>query len=189
MKRETKACADYAERISLLASGALTECERAAIEEHLASCHSCRSYFAELRKIAGALTKWRDDFSRVEPSVVARRRWRKEIETATSPLLSHSTKPAFGDWWSQLIWPCRYAWAGMAALWIVLLAVNLRISAGGPQRMTNRDPSISGMAESIAEQRQLLTELVPAAAEPSHNSPPSENSKPRSERQIVWKIT
>ena len=30
--------------------------------------------------------------------------------------------------WRELIWPCRRAWAGMAALWLVLWGINRGLS-------------------------------------------------------------
>ena len=76
----------------------------------------------------------------------------------------------------------------MAALWIVLLAMNSRLSDGRSHTMANGDGSVPSMAETIAEQKQLLTELIPAQPEPRRDSSAAAAPKPRSEREAVWKI-
>ena len=189
MKSGRTNCADYAERISLLVSGALPDSERAAIEEHLAGCHCCRAHYAELGEVAADFARWENEFSRIEPSAAAKPRWRRAIEimAAKSPK-AVSGKPPLQDWWRELIWSSRYAWGGMAALWIVLLAMNSRLSDGRSHAMANRDGSVPSMAETIAEQKQLLTELIPAPPEPRRDSSAAETAKPRSEREAVWKI-
>src|SRR5260370_32007011 len=35
-----------------------------------------------------------------------------------------NTKPRSPSWWRELLWPCPQAWAGLAAVWLVILAVN-----------------------------------------------------------------
>ena len=189
MKSGRTNCAGYAERISLFVSDALPDSERAAIEEHLATCECCRAYYAELGQVAADFAHWENEFSRIEPSASAELRWRRAIETvATKSPKAVSGKPPLHDWWRELVWSCRYAWGGMAALWIVLVAMNSRLSDGRSHTMANRDGSVPSMAETIAEQRQLLTELIPAQPQPRREASAVAAPKPRSEREAVWKI-
>jgi hypothetical protein len=88
--------------------------------------------------------------------------------------------------WCGLIRPSRYAWAGMAALWLVMLAVNGRLSG---HRMTGAGASPSStqdMMQAWEEQNRVLAELTqPAFAVPA--APPI-LPRPRSERERDWKI-
>jgi hypothetical protein len=82
--------------------------------------------------------------------------------------------------WRELFWPCRYAWTGMTALWLVLWVINAGMS--GPQkRMIARRPLTSAAIQTMREQRRLLAELIPPLpkAEPAE---PAKNHGPRSQR-------
>jgi hypothetical protein len=84
--------------------------------------------------------------------------------------------------WRELIWPCRRAWAGMAALWVVMWGINCGLS--GTQKAASRAPSASATAlvEALEEQRRLLAELIPpASSQPAE--PPRRNPQRRSDRQ------
>lgn len=86
--------------------------------------------------------------------------------------------------WMQLIWPSRRAWAGLAALWLVVLAENLEQSTAVPTAAVARSESVRELAQGLEEQRRLLTELLEgaktAAPVPAHLMP-----KPRSERSSM----
>jgi len=88
--------------------------------------------------------------------------------------------------WVELIRPSRNAWAGMAALWVVLLAVNGRLS---DHRMIEAGASPSSsqdMMQAWEEQNSVLAELTqPAIAVPA--APPI-LPRPRSDRERDWKI-
>jgi len=116
---------------------------------------------------------------------------------AVSAALSHAPRaerPAgrAGPWpvgaaraaWRELIRPCRGAWAGIAALWLAMWAINWGLS-DTPQAARNAPPaSAAAWFEALAEQRRLLAELIPpaSAASPRPESPPR-HPRPRSERR------
>ena len=82
----------------------------------------------------------------------------------------------------ELIWPCRRAWAGMAALWVVMWGINCGLS--GAKKAAPGAPSVSATAlfETLEEQRRVLAELIPpASSQPAE--PPRRNPQRRSDRR------
>jgi hypothetical protein len=72
--------------------------------------------------------------------------------------------PAAGNWlpalWQQLVLPSRYAWAGIAATWIALLAFN-GLCPGGAQRGLRRDPvALSRVTKAIEERQQFYATVT-----------------------------
>jgi len=88
-------------------------------------------------------------------------------------------------WW-ELIWPSRRAWAGMAALWLAVLAANLEMKARSPAAPALRSAHSGELIQSFAEQRRLLTELV-RPVYPTLAAPARPNARPRSERPTLSK--
>lgn len=88
--------------------------------------------------------------------------------------------------WLELIWPSRRAWAGMAALWLAVLATNLQMKVTSPAVPAARSQHSRELVRAFAEQRRLLAELLPPV-----NSPPvasaRPNARPRSERPTLYK--
>jgi len=134
-----------------------------------------------------------DDFERKlqrQPLRKIPKHWRAEIlqaaqETAPSvqrpqPRLSRAALTI----WRELIQPCRYAWSGMAALWLVFWVVNSQSPpVPTPKRMAKSAPVGSGGIRLLVEQREVLAELTgpnsSSPVEPSRRTHP----KPRSERK------
>lgn len=92
----------------------------------------------------------------------------------------------FRKFWSEVIWPSRRAWAGMAALWLVICAINFQMRSGSTA--VAKVP-VGEFAKVVKEQRQVLAELV-------QTRPPVENvalpvtpstPRPRSERRLIFK--
>jgi hypothetical protein len=90
--------------------------------------------------------------------------------------------------WRELIWPSRYAWGGMAAVWLTLFAINHRIQ--GPVRvsLSAHSRTTPTVLQPFAEQRRWLTELL-QPAEPPIAERPRSNSRPRSEKPMIWKMS
>ena len=83
--------------------------------------------------------------------------------------------------WREVIWPCRRVWTGMAALWVVLWGINLRLADTPKTDARARSACAPGMFEALEEQRRLLAELIaPADNQPAE--PPRPNPQPRSDR-------
>jgi hypothetical protein len=190
--------------ICLLAGGALGEEEEIELENHLAVCQECRSYYAEIKTLTAPLAGWEKHLSAIEATPAARMRWARAVQeaalpsSAPNPNLNLNPNPqrlrlrlglglGMRLWrivWRELIRPSRHAWAGMAALWVVMLAVNGRLS---DHRMIDAGASSAqDMMQAWEEQNRVLAELTqPAFAVPA--APPI-LPRPRSEREQDWKI-
>ena len=87
-------------------------------------------------------------------------------------------------WWQQLVRPCRGVWVGLAAAWVVIVA--LQALSGGPaparevRHASAPPPEIMAL---LQEQRRLRVELLgPApleqAATPARSWPPRSDATP-----------
>jgi hypothetical protein len=215
MKWFRNPCGRRRREICLFAAGALPEQDRPEIERHLADCSGCRSYYGEIKAVAAPLADWDKNFAQIEPTQAMRGRWAAAVQASTAqaaaakfglrggaalpgcveesaaeagarePLL----KKVFRNVWRELIWPCRRAWVGLAAVWLALLAVNARLS--DPQLAGPRSPSAAAMMQSWEEQTRVLAELTqPGVAYAPVNIPaaPSNPPRPRSAREPDWEV-
>jgi len=93
---------------------------------------------------------------------------------------------AFALPFRELIWPCRGTWAGLAAIWLVILAFNLTQTQRIQTVAAKSTTSPAEIRLAFLEQQRLLAEIIgptaPAApAEPPRRSIP----QPRSERRTT----
>ncbi len=87
---------------------------------------------------------------------------------AREPVAQHGRKPGGSsrlawlvrEFWQESLWPWRRAWLGMAALWLVILAVNM--AGKEPHRNTlAAAPSPSPeIMTALREQKQLMVQLL-----------------------------
>ncbi len=173
-------CRCQRRNICLLAGGALNESEQAELENHLTTCADCRSYYREIKGVAAPLASWKNNLDSLEPRPAAELRWAMAIR-ATQP-----EKNISPGWWHELIWPCRHAWAGIAALWLVMWALNWERPATSNSGSSGSSASVAGLAQTLEDQRQILAELIPPANFPPAEPPRRNGSPPRSERQKSW---
>jgi hypothetical protein len=84
-----------------------------------------------------------------------------------------------GKIWRELILPSRRIWAGLAAVWVLLLAVNLS-QRDHPEAPMAKASTPAEMAASFQEQQELLAQLIgpnePAVAEPQKKYVPRPSS-------------
>jgi hypothetical protein len=88
--------------------------------------------------------------------------------------------------WLELIWPCRRAWASLAALWLVVLAANIQMKATSPSMPAARSAPTHEVAHAFQEQRRILAELLPPV-KPLPIHAPRPDARPRSDRPTLFK--
>ena len=123
--------------------------------------------------------------------------WRAEVLSRAGDLQSPSAAtattadggckpPARASQLREWLWPCPQAWAALAAVWVLLLAVNFADDskpARSTQSATKSAPA--DMHYVWREQQKLLAELFPpepvAPPQPRTQPPPALPATPRSE--------
>ena len=89
--------------------------------------------------------------------------------------------------WQELIWPSRRTWAGLAAAWLALAAINIQRRVAVKASPGGSSVPASDFAQAFEEQRRVLAELLqPAIALPAE--PPRPGPRPRSERPMGTKV-
>jgi anti-sigma factor RsiW len=188
MKWSFDPCKRYRQDISLLASGVLTELERNEISNHLAACVDCRKYYEEIRAVTVPLANWEGSFADVYPTTAAQNRWARAIQAAGRPEPVRRVTPAapLREWLRDVIWPCRRIWAGLAAVWLMILAGNLSLHEH-PQAVMAKSSRVSQeMIMAIKDRQNILAELLA-----DHSLPRDADRqkfflpKPRTERVII----
>lgn len=115
--------------------------------------------------------------------------WRETVLRTASKEASASTNQAARRWnwvlpilWRELIQPCRYAWSGMATLWLIFWMLNAHSRlAGAPGRAPASTVSASQRIEAFKEQRGMLVELTGPIDLPAATSTRQTQPKPHTE--------
>ena len=109
--------------------------------------------------------------------------WRGQILGAAGRALTDTSRAtehaARRSWWRELFWPCHQAWAGLAAVWAVILFLNVASREPVPVVGTpHTAPAREGLM-ALKERQRMLAELAgpPEPAEPPKPFAPG----PRSE--------
>jgi hypothetical protein len=175
--------------VSLLAGGALGEEEKIELENHLAVCQECRVYFKEIKALTAPLAGWEKNLAPIEATPRARLRWARAVQEAAL----HSSTPNPGRlrlgtrvWqvvWRELIRPSRYAWGSMAAIWVVMLAVNGQLSDHRMIEASDHSSSARDMMMAWVEQNRVLAELTQPAFGFTMPATPAILPRPHSERE------
>ncbi|PAW83957.1 MAG: hypothetical protein B9S33_12730 [Pedosphaera sp. Tous-C6FEB] len=107
-----------------------------------------------------------------------------------SQLSTFNPQPA--SLWERLFGPNPLAWAGLAAAWLVLFAVNRSGSESATAAsIASRasQPSEAAVAEIVRERRREMAELLnldePKTAAPSRPEPPPKRSQRRENYAVV----
>ena len=116
--------------------------------------------------------------------------WREEILAAAEahrrPAVIHAPTLAalLGSRLRELFWPAPQAWAGLAAIWLVILGANFVMHEPSPRDFALRAaPSAQVMREMLKEQQQLFAELVGPEDKSESDRPKPLAPQPRSQRR------
>ena len=90
-------------------------------------------------------------------------RGRASVRRRTACRARTSAEELWRNIWRELIWPCRRAWIGLAAIWLALLAVNARLSDHPIAWPALGSSSAAEMMQSWEEQTRVLAELTQPA--------------------------
>jgi len=163
------------QEIVLLAARAINEQEKPALERHLAACEECRNYYSEIKALTAPLTGWEKNLSAIEATPAAQRRWAMAVQNSGK---SGSVASLLQNLWGELLWPSRYAWSGMAAVWVAMLVINGQLS---DHVASARPVSSQEIIQAWEEQTRVLAELIqpahPAAAPPPFRRGPRSQAK------------
>jgi anti-sigma factor RsiW len=185
--------------ISLLVAGALGQEEKLELERHLAACNECRTYFGEIKTLTAPLVAWEKNLSAIEATPAARMRWARAVQeaarvSAPNPnpqrlRLRLRVSVGTGFWrtvWLELILPSRYAWSGMAALWVAMLVINGQLTDHRTRDAGAGVASTQEIMQAWAEQNRVMALLIqPAVAVPPPLPP---IPRPRSQKSQDWAI-
>ena len=86
--------------------------------------------------------------------------------------------------WRELFWTSRRTWAGLAAAWCLILAVNHSVNSGdapAPALAAHKTPSAAQLRSALAEQRHLRAEVLALLSADSAPPPEPPETRPRSE--------
>ena len=88
--------------------------------------------------------------------------------------------------WQELILPSRRIWAGLAAVWVVLVVINAGQSKSAPGSNTVAASAKPEVMQAIAEQKRLLAELL-QAGNPQPAERPRAAGRPRTQGVAQWR--
>jgi hypothetical protein len=87
----------------------------------------------------------------------------------------------------ELVWPCRRIWAGLAAVWMILFAVNFSMRDHSPA-VAGKSPPTTETIMAWRQQERLLAELIGPPG-PSETEPPKTFlPKPRTENAAILTV-
>jgi anti-sigma factor RsiW len=93
---------------------------------------------------------------------------------------------AFREWWRDVVWPCRRVWAGLAAVWVLILAGNVALREPSSAFAAKSAPAAREMIMAFKDQQMILSELLADHAAPREAEPQKVFSpKPRTKNDGV----
>jgi len=187
MTRRFHPCRKYRESLCAVMSGDISPEDHAALEDHLEVCAECRKYRNEIGGVTALLSAGGELFRDVDPSESTRSRWARDFQKAVEPA-NHSRRLwprpkvlcRFLDWCRDMVWPSRRIWAGMAAIWLVILGLNLS------QRTKEQAQGSNGPSPEMIRAFLALEGFLPGStpSADAHEAEPARqrSPRPRSER-------
>jgi hypothetical protein len=119
--------------------------------------------------------------------------WRGEIlAAARAAATSHPEAPAASRSWffalrsglSALLWPHPVAWAGLAAVWLLILGLNFATREPGESEAARQSaPPSPQMRELLHQQEQMFADLIGPVEKPHADRPKPAAPQPHSQRR------
>ena|ERR1043166_4468589 len=117
--------------------------------------------------------------------------WREEIlrtASASVPNPERKTRNIFSlstlsYQLSTILWPHPKAWAGLAAVWVLIFALNVASREHTPQVAKKAAPASPEMIVGLRDQQKLLAELIGASDTREIEQPKRFPAQPHSERR------
>jgi len=115
--------------------------------------------------------------------------WRVEILAAAERALHPEPRASFlstlNQQLSTVLWPYPKAWAGLAAVWVLILAMNFSVRDAKPGLVAKSAPSSPETMVELKKQQRLFAELVGANEAPDADRRKIFSPRPRSERVTI----
>jgi hypothetical protein len=116
--------------------------------------------------------------------------WRAEILAAVAADANrrHEVSREFtfaatvGSWLSTILWPHPKAWAGLATVWMLILALNLSMHERGPVPEAKAAAPTQAVMAELRQQHKLYAELIGTTDPRDADRQPLLRPRPRSER-------
>lgn len=158
-------CRRYQQGLSLLAVNALEHEERERVIRHIQACPACRAKLADLKRLAGTLTRDGKDIPKVTVPPGMRQRWSRAVRNSAAE--EQVGASGLAGWLSGR----KLAWSGVGAMWALILF--FRFSG----------PDVAKPAETAALPLSLREVLLVLKSEPRERSvqagtQPGEKSAP-----------
>jgi hypothetical protein len=130
-----------------------------------------------------------DDFEKQlerQPLRTAPGDWRAGILQAAQmsvPQLSTDNAQTISCW-RQLFWPCPQAWAGLAAVWVVIFAIHFFDAEPAESIAKTATPSSPQEILVLKEQKQMMAALMETFDQPAGEPPKPYIPRPKSEVRL-----
>jgi len=112
--------------------------------------------------------------------------WRAEILSVACPASRPVPRASFlatcNLKLATLLWPHPQAWAGLAAVWVFIIAVNFSLREPAPRLAAKSAPPSPEVMVELRQQQRLLAELIGPRDERDADRSKTYTPRPRGER-------
>jgi hypothetical protein len=125
--------------------------------------------------------------------------WRRQILRSATAAANMNQRGGFGRdvtfadtlkaWLTTILWPAPKAWAGLAAVWIAIFALNFSARDKTPMLAMQSPPPSRAYVELLKEQRRELAELAGLSVPADVDKPKPILPAPRSDRRDERALT